>query len=80
MNPRYQSNTPARNVLVSDSVISFSPAQSRFTHCLCSLHASVLSRLIFPKLMIVDPVGMTSGPGYGVVQAPDGTFTSILTC
>ena len=66
--PRFQSNIPARNVLVTDSVISFFPAQSRFTHSLCSLHASKWSRLILPELTLVDPARMMSGPGSGDVR------------
>ena len=64
----FWSNTPARNVLVTDSVISFFPAQSRFTHSLCSLHASKWSRLILPELTLVDPARMMSGPGSGDVR------------
>ena len=64
-NPQFRSNTPARNVLVTDSVISLFSAPSRFTHYLCSLHASVWYLLILPELMFVDPFRMTSGPGSG---------------
>ena len=66
-NPRFRSNTPARNVLVTDSINCFFPARSNFTHSLCYLHPFVWYRLRLSKLMFVEPVGMISDPWSGGV-------------
>ena len=65
--PRFRSNTPSRNVLVTDSAICFFLARCRFTHSWCSLHASAWYRLRLNDLMFVHPVSMASGPGSGGV-------------
>ena len=59
---RLISNTPSRNVLVTDYVTCFFSASSRFTHSLCSLHVSAWYRFRFS-----DPIRMTNGPGSGGV-------------
>ena len=66
--PLFQSNTTARNILVTDYKVRYFPARSRFTHSLCSLYNSDWSQLRLPELMFVDPVRMKSSPGSGGVR------------
>ena len=76
-NPRLQSNTLARNVLLTASVISFLPACSRLTHPLTYLAASAWLRWRFPEVMLFFPNWMMSWPGLGGMtnKVPSTTIT-----
>ena len=66
--PLFQSNTTARNILVTDYKVRYFLARSRFTHSLCYLYNSDWSQLRLPEFMFVDPVRMKSSPGSGGVR------------